>query len=81
MEAMTAPMAANTSHSDPLAVAAMNTSMAPPQSYFAYPYHSGLMLAHIMLMTVAWFFVLPISECTEISMCSSSELTPQRCRA
>ena len=31
-----------------------------PESYFAYPKFGGLMLAHIVLMTIAWLFVLPI---------------------
>lgn len=34
----------------------------PEQSYFAYPEYGGLMLAHIGLMTIAWFFILPIGE-------------------
>lgn len=29
-------------------------------TYFTHSGYSGLMLAHIGLMTVAWFFVLPI---------------------
>ena len=33
-----------------------------PQSYFQYGDRSGLMLAHIVLMTLAWVFVLPIGE-------------------
>ena len=31
-----------------------------PQSYFAYTDHAGLMMAHIVFMTVGWLFVLPI---------------------
>lgn len=45
-------------------VVALNSSAVEQQSYFAYPSHSGLMLAHIALMIVAWFFVLPIGEHT-----------------
>ena len=33
-----------------------------PDSYYAYPQHSGLMLAHIIVMVVAWLFVLPIGK-------------------
>lgn len=35
-----------------------------PQSYFAYPNYSGLMLGHIALMIIAWLFVLPIGKST-----------------
>lgn len=31
-----------------------------PDSYFTYSDYSGLMMAHIILMTVGWLFVLPI---------------------
>ena len=31
-----------------------------PQTYFRYSEHSGLMMAHIFFMTIAWVFVLPI---------------------
>ena len=43
-------------------VAALNSSTVEQQSYFSYQSHGGLMLAHIALMIVAWFFILPISE-------------------
>jgi hypothetical protein len=33
-----------------------------PDSYFRYGEHSGLMMAHIFLMTIAWVFVLPIGR-------------------
>lgn len=46
----------------PMSAASMNSSSASPQSYFAYPAMGGLMLGHIVLMTLAWFFVLPIGE-------------------
>ncbi len=40
-----------------------NTTVAQsPQSYFAYPEYSGLLLGHIGLMVIAWLFVLPIGE-------------------
>lgn len=31
-----------------------------PQTYFRYSEHSGLMMAHIFFMTIAWVFILPI---------------------
>lgn len=40
----------------------MTSSVASPQSYFAYPEHSGLLGAHVILMVIAWFFILPIGE-------------------
>lgn len=46
----------------PLSSTSMNSFNAAPQSYFTWPDFEGPMLAHIVLMTVAWVFVLPISE-------------------
>lgn len=40
----------------------MNSSVARPQSYFTYPADSGLLTAHIILMVIAWFFILPIGK-------------------
>ena len=45
-----------------LSIATINSSSVSPQSYFTYPTPGGLMLGHIVLMTVAWFFVLPIGK-------------------
>ena len=42
--------------------ASMTPSSPSPQSYFTYPALGGLMLGHVILMTFAWFFVLPIGE-------------------
>ena len=42
--------------------ASINSSSVPPQSYFAYPALGGLMLGHIVVMTIAWFFVLPVGK-------------------
>ena len=39
-----------------------NSTSTAAQSYFAYPSLSGFMVAHIVLMTLAWLFILPISE-------------------
>jgi hypothetical protein len=33
-----------------------------PMSYFAYPEHGSAILAHIILMVVAWCFILPIGK-------------------
>ena len=46
----------------PLSTAGMNSSSTSPQSYFTYPASRGLILGHIILMILAWFFVLPIGE-------------------
>ena len=43
----------------PSVTANASVSMTP-ESYFSYPAMSGLMLAHIIIMTVAWFFILPL---------------------
>lgn len=42
--------------------AAATAAPASPASYFAFPDHGSLILAHIVLMTIAWFFVLPVGE-------------------
>lgn len=47
---------------NPVSAASMNSLGASPQSYFTYPALRGLMLGHIILMTIAWFFVLPIGK-------------------
>jgi len=39
-----------------------NLANTEPLSYFQYGEHSGLMFAHILLMTIGWVFVLPIGE-------------------
>lgn len=39
-----------------------NSTIMSSQSYFTYPEHGGLVLAHIVIMTIAWFFILPIGE-------------------
>jgi hypothetical protein len=36
-----------------------STEMGPP-SYFRHTEYSGLMLLHIVLMSTAWIFVLPL---------------------
>lgn len=37
-----------------------NSSIVGPSSYFRYTKYSGLILAHIILMSIAWIFVLPL---------------------
>lgn len=43
-----------------MSAASMNSSSASLQSYLTYPALGGLMLGHIVVMTAAWVFVLPI---------------------
>lgn len=46
------------------ATANMTVEAEPiPPSYLNYGEHGNLMVAHIVFMTIAWVFVLPISEC------------------
>jgi hypothetical protein len=40
---------------------------AGPQSYFQYGEHSGLLVAHILLMILGWMFILPIGKCHPVS--------------
>ena len=47
---------------DSMSVVSMNSSSASTQSYFSYPDRSGLMLGHIVLMSIAWALVLPIGK-------------------
>lgn len=42
-----------------LLLSSLHTPLVP-HTYFTYPDYSGLMIAHIVLMTVGWLFVLPI---------------------
>ena len=46
----------------PLSGAIMNSSSTLPQSYFNLPALGGLMLGHIILMTIAWIVFLPICK-------------------
>lgn len=78
MGGMGAKMAHLTSASS---IAALNSSTVEQQSYFTYQKHGGLMLAHIALMIVAWFFVLPIGEYIQILACFNCLLTLHRCSA
>lgn len=48
--------------SRPTIATATNSTMAGPASYFQLKEHTGLMFAHILLMTIGWVFVLPIGE-------------------
>lgn len=40
----------------------VNGTIAGPASYFQLQEHTGLVFTHILLMTLGWVFVLPISE-------------------
>ena len=40
--------------------AAMNSTFSTPESYWARPEMRGFMFGHILLMFLAWFFILPI---------------------
>jgi hypothetical protein len=53
--AMSAPSIAR-----PTMVTASNNTVAAPESYWQLADHSRLMLAHIVLMTLGWLFILPI---------------------
>ncbi|OAX77660.1 hypothetical protein ACJ72_08039 [Emergomyces africanus] len=48
-----------------------STSSSPnssgPMSYFAYQKHAGSIIAHIALMVIAWFFILPIGVMLSIA--------------
>lgn len=59
---MEALPAAQINSSWPSQLSFPTNSSASFQSYFSYPQASGLMLAHIVVMTVAWFFILPIGK-------------------
>ena len=78
MGGMGAKMAHLTSASS---VAALNSSTVDQQSYFTYQNNGGLMLAHIGLMIVAWFFVLPVGEYIQILASFNCLLTWHRCSA
>lgn len=44
-------------------LASMPSTMdAGAQSYFQYGEHPGLLVAHILLMTLAWMFILPVGK-------------------
>ncbi|MCJ1256359.1 hypothetical protein MMC24_004180 [Lignoscripta atroalba] len=45
----------------------VDSSVSVPQSYFAYHDFSSLLLAHIVLMTIGWLFILPISVMLSIA--------------
>ena len=50
--------------------AASTTLAADPSSYFQYGEHSTLLLAHILVMTVGWVFVLPVGQYLEAALFS-----------
>lgn len=46
----------------PTTITASAVPSSEPESYFAHPQHSGVILGHIVLMVLAWFFILPIGS-------------------
>lgn len=56
----TAAVSSATAAAASIAAAADNTQPSGTTSYFAYDKHVGSIIAHIVLMFVAWFFVLPV---------------------
>ena len=59
----------------------INTTNPKIPSYFAHPQHVVLIIAHIALMTVAWFFILPIGQPTASNNENGFGLTQTRCHA
>ncbi|TVY94001.1 putative membrane protein [Lachnellula willkommii] len=57
----------DTSVSRPTLASMPNTMDAGAQSYFQYGEHSELLVAHILLMTLAWMFILPVGVMFSIS--------------
>ena len=63
-DGMSMDMAMSSSHTTDNTTASppMTSPTEPPlPSYFSHPEYSGLILAHIVLMTIGWLFILPIS--------------------
>lgn len=59
---MGSPNMAHLLNDVPTMNSSMNLTIIYPESYFSRHELSGLILAHITLMIVAWFFILPIGE-------------------
>ncbi len=57
-----AGMSGGASHTASMSNITMNSMEQVQPSYFSHSGFSGLMLAHIVSMTIAWFFILPIGE-------------------
>ena len=51
------------------ATATPDTQPSSPTTYFTYDKHFGSILAHIVLMFVAWFFVLPLGAYSGYLLC------------
>ena len=39
-----------------------NSTLSSPGSYFSYSEYSGILLSHIIIMTIAWAFILPVGK-------------------
>lgn len=48
--------------SRPVVATISSTTVAGPQSYFQYGEHNSFLVAHILLMTIGWIFILPIGK-------------------
>ncbi|KAL2364569.1 hypothetical protein RJZ56_002524 [Blastomyces dermatitidis] len=47
-------------HSNSTPSSSPSSNSSSPMSYFAYQKHAGSIIAHVVLMVIAWFFILPI---------------------
>jgi len=56
----------HTEASRPIISAISNSTDPGPPSYFRPTEHSGLMLAHIVLMSIGWIFILPLGEFSDV---------------
>jgi len=63
--------------SRPIISSTTGSEVAEPLSYFQYTEHTGLMFAHILLMVVAWVFVLPIGTPHKVPLILEHLLTIQ----
>ncbi|KAI5305434.1 DASH complex subunit dam1 [Ascosphaera pollenicola] len=59
--------AAASSTATSMAMAASATQSSQPDSYFTYPEYSGVIWGHIVSMTLAWFFILPVGVMLSIA--------------
>lgn len=50
----------SSNHTSPVSETTDNAVDEGPLSYFAYSEHGSAILAHIILMVIAWCFVLPV---------------------
>ena len=78
-EAMDMGAIMTTTISSAMPSATVNISVsATPESYFTYPSMGGLMLGHIIIMTIAWFFMLPIGKQEPAGVISAADTSRYR---